>query len=164
MTPGTSLPGSSVRGILQARILEWVAIFFSNGSSQPRDWTQVFSLQVDSLPSEPPGKPGENRILLTVPQGNWGGGISAKETYFKSSVSSSVPKSLMFLGTCPHLSPSPNFNALSRSRTGARCSPPPPPTGHLPSFHIESPNLENKTLGHQLNLKIRFFNICNSVV
>ena len=32
-----SLPGSSVHGILQARTLEWVAIFFSRGSSQPRD-------------------------------------------------------------------------------------------------------------------------------
>ena len=37
----TSLPGSSVRGTLQARILEWVAISFSRGSSQPRDRTQV---------------------------------------------------------------------------------------------------------------------------
>ena len=36
-----SLPGSSVHGILQVRILEWVAISFSRGSSQPRDWTQV---------------------------------------------------------------------------------------------------------------------------
>ena len=36
-----SLPGSSVHGILQARILEWVAISFSRGSSRPRDWTQV---------------------------------------------------------------------------------------------------------------------------
>ena len=36
-----SLPGSSVHGILQARILEWVAISFSRGSSQPRDKTQV---------------------------------------------------------------------------------------------------------------------------
>ena len=35
------LTGSSVHGILQARILEWVAIPFSRGSSQPRDWTQV---------------------------------------------------------------------------------------------------------------------------
>ena len=47
-----SLPGSSVRGILQARILEWVAIPFCRGSSQLRDQTQV-SLLVDSLPSEP---------------------------------------------------------------------------------------------------------------
>ena len=36
-----SLPDSSLRGILQARILEWVAISFSRGSSQPRDRTQV---------------------------------------------------------------------------------------------------------------------------
>ena len=36
-----SPPGSSVHGTLQARILEWVAISFSRGSSQPRDWTQV---------------------------------------------------------------------------------------------------------------------------
>ena len=36
-----SPPGSSVRGILQARILEWVAISFSRGSSRLRDRTQV---------------------------------------------------------------------------------------------------------------------------
>ena len=33
--------GSSVHGILQARILEWVAMPSSRGSSQPRDWTRV---------------------------------------------------------------------------------------------------------------------------
>src|SRR5574342_240891 len=38
---GCSPPGSSVHGILQARILEWVAIPFSRGSSSPRDQTQV---------------------------------------------------------------------------------------------------------------------------
>ena len=36
-----SLPGSSVRGILQARILGWVAIPFSRESSQTREWTWV---------------------------------------------------------------------------------------------------------------------------
>ena len=36
-----SSPGSSIHGILQARILEWVAIPFSRGSSRPRDRTQV---------------------------------------------------------------------------------------------------------------------------
>ena len=36
-----SLPGSSVHGIFQARVLEWVAISFYRGSSQPRDWTPV---------------------------------------------------------------------------------------------------------------------------
>ena len=36
-----SLPGSSVHGILQARMLEWVAMPSSSESSQLRDWTQV---------------------------------------------------------------------------------------------------------------------------
>ena len=36
-----SLPGSSVHGIFQARILEWVAISFSRRSSRPRDWTRI---------------------------------------------------------------------------------------------------------------------------
>ena len=36
-----SPPGSSVHGIFQARILEWIAISFSRGSSQPRDQTRV---------------------------------------------------------------------------------------------------------------------------
>ena len=36
-----NLPGSFVHGILQARILEWIASPFSRGSSKPRDQTQV---------------------------------------------------------------------------------------------------------------------------
>ena len=52
-----SLPGSSVHGILKARIVEWVAISFSRGSSQSRDRTQFPALQADCLPSESPGKP-----------------------------------------------------------------------------------------------------------
>ena len=50
-----SLPGSPVHGILQARILEWVAIYFSRGSSRPWDWTRVPCI-VDRFSSEPPGK------------------------------------------------------------------------------------------------------------
>ena len=50
-------PGSSVREIIQERILEWVAIAFSRGSPQPRNWTQVSHIAGDALPSEPPGKP-----------------------------------------------------------------------------------------------------------
>ena len=42
-----SPPGSSVHGILQARILEWVAISFSRGPSWHRDWTQVPSWHRD---------------------------------------------------------------------------------------------------------------------
>ena len=39
--PGLYAPGSSVHGILPARILEWVAVPFSRGSSPPRDRTPV---------------------------------------------------------------------------------------------------------------------------
>ena len=50
--------GSSIHGILQASILEWVAISFSRGSSWPRDWTQRSpALQADALTSELPGNP-----------------------------------------------------------------------------------------------------------
>ena len=45
-----SPPGSSVHEISQARILQWVAIPFSRGSSQPRDEPRSPTLQVDSLP------------------------------------------------------------------------------------------------------------------
>ena len=47
----------TVHGILQARILEWLAIPFSRGSPNPgiEPGSPVF--QVDSLPTEPPGKP-----------------------------------------------------------------------------------------------------------
>ena len=39
-----SPPGSSVHGILQAKILQWVAIPFFRGSAQPRDWTWVYRI------------------------------------------------------------------------------------------------------------------------
>ena len=46
-----SLPGFSVHRILQARILEWIAIPFSRGFSQPRDQTLVSpALHANSLP------------------------------------------------------------------------------------------------------------------
>ena len=38
---GCSPPGSSVHGVLQAKVLEWAAMPSSRGSSQPQDWTQV---------------------------------------------------------------------------------------------------------------------------
>ena len=51
-----SPPGSSVHGILQARILAWVAIASSRGSSHPGFKPRSPALQADSLPSEPPVK------------------------------------------------------------------------------------------------------------
>ena len=74
-----SPPGSSVHGILQARILAWVAIPFSRDLPNPGTEPKSPSLQADSLPSEPPGK------LHT------GGTVFAYFTY--SSVCLSIPKS-----------------------------------------------------------------------
>ena len=55
-------PGcSSIHWTFQARTLEWFAISFSKGSSQPRIESRSPELQADSLPSQPPGKP---QILL----------------------------------------------------------------------------------------------------
>ena len=71
-----SLSGSSVHAILQARILEWIAIPSSRGSSQLMDC----ALQVDSLPSELKGKPkntgvGSLSLLqenFLTEESNWG--------------------------------------------------------------------------------------------
>ena len=71
---------SSAHGILQARILEWIAIPFSRGSSQLREETPVSCLQnweAGSLPLVPPGKPhlelswsvnGHHRSWLSGPE------------------------------------------------------------------------------------------------
>ena len=64
-----SLPDSSVHGILQARILEQVAMPSSRGSSWPRDWiciSYVLHWQADSLPLVPPGKPNQLCILYIL--------------------------------------------------------------------------------------------------
>ena len=59
-----SPPSSSVHGILQARILEWITVSSSGGSSQPRDQTPgikhhlcLLHWQAGSLSLAPPGKP-----------------------------------------------------------------------------------------------------------
>ena len=53
-----SLSGSSVHGIFQTRVLEWIAISCSRGSLRPRNQKpRSPTLQADALPSEPPGKP-----------------------------------------------------------------------------------------------------------
>ena len=70
----------TVHGILQARILEWVAFPFFRGPSQPRVEPRSPTLQVDSLPAEPQGKPkntGESSLSLLqwiflTQESNWG--------------------------------------------------------------------------------------------
>ena len=51
-----SLPGSSIHGIFQARILQWVAISFFRGASRPRDRTRVSCMAGGLFTAEPPGR------------------------------------------------------------------------------------------------------------
>ena len=55
---------SSVYGIFHTRILEWVDVSFSRGSSQPRDWTQVYSTAGRFFTDEPPRQPVECQLYL----------------------------------------------------------------------------------------------------
>ena len=52
-----SPPGSSVHGIRQARILQWIPISFSRGFSWPGDQTRIFCIGRQIFTTEPPGKP-----------------------------------------------------------------------------------------------------------
>ena len=60
-----SFPGSSVHGVLQVGILEWIAIPISR-SSQPRDRTHIACIAGVCFPTEPPGKPCLHYSLLSV--------------------------------------------------------------------------------------------------
>ena len=77
---GWSPPGSSIHGILQARVLEWAAISFSRGSPRPRDWTWVscvagrhFNLWANREAHSFPGK----TIALTKQDLCWQSNVSA---------------------------------------------------------------------------------------
>ena len=64
--------GSSVHGILQARIPEWIAMSFSRGSSQLRNRTHIscfLQWQADSLSLVPPGKPKPQGMPGSPPSG-----------------------------------------------------------------------------------------------
>ena len=63
-----TLPGSSVHGILQTRLLEWLAISFSRLSSQLRDpaWLVCVAGGFFLLPSEPPGKPTQRLSIVYI--------------------------------------------------------------------------------------------------
>ena len=85
-----SLPGFSVHGILQARILEWVVILFSRGCSNPGIRPRSPAWQADSLLSEPPGKP---NYLCKDPMSKSGHilrGVRASTTYFGGYTSTQI--------------------------------------------------------------------------
>ena len=64
-----SPPGSSLHGISQARILKWVVISVSRGSSRPRNWTRISCLAGRFFNTEPPGKPPEKKQGLEKHKG-----------------------------------------------------------------------------------------------
>ena len=66
-----SPPGSSVPGILQARILEWVVIPSPGNHQDPGIKPGSLALQVDSLPSEPSGKPKTAKLLMKTNLNIW---------------------------------------------------------------------------------------------
>ena len=70
-----SSPGSSVHGIFQVRILEWVAISFSRGSSWP-NFLCLLHWQADSFTTEPPRKPSSQE---DTPNGLLGGYFEAQK-------------------------------------------------------------------------------------
>ena len=71
-----SLPGSSVHGISQARILEWATIYSSRSSSQPRFWTPISCLAGAFFTAEPPMK------LIVRGTGKWNLAVIACSIFF----------------------------------------------------------------------------------
>ena len=93
-----SLPGSSVHRILQARILEWVAIPFSRGSSHPRNGTQISCIKSSSLLSEPPGQ--KAHMGLQKPIVKFSGILQDKNIY-------TMENRTCYKSKCPTSAPSP---------------------------------------------------------
>ena len=84
-----SPPGSSVHRIFQARILEWVAIPFSRDLPDPGIKPGSPALWVDTLPSEPPGKPRKNLLKVNEPKSSgWRRGPRGPETGISKSLGS----------------------------------------------------------------------------
>ena len=90
LSTACSQPGTSVHGILQERVLEWVAISFSRGSSRPRDRTWVSCIAGRFFVSEPPGEPrtdivNTNSVFLYTVTNRWGNNVNSERLYFLGS-------------------------------------------------------------------------------
>ena len=87
---GLKPTSSSVFGVFQARrILEWVSIFSSRGSSQPRDWTCISSI---GFTTEPPGKPKVSTCFL--PNKGLSGVVCIEQYNQKTHIYSKLPVAL----------------------------------------------------------------------
>ena len=116
-------------GILQARILEWIAMLSFRGSSQPRDQTQISLLQADSLQSEPSGKPkNTGGVAYPFSRGtswsrNWTGVSCIAGGFFTSWVTPEAlgAQILFFLLWSPIPFPSPLYFSSLNSVCECRC-------------------------------------------
>ena len=105
-----SPPGSSVHGIFQVSILEWVAISFSRGSSQPRGRTRVSGVSCIAggfFTAEPPGKPALIQISLNgscLPP-------STSQGAYDDLIS---PTAIIFVWLIEHVNCIPNITAFAR--------------------------------------------------
>ena len=90
--------GFSVHGILQVRILEWIAISFSRGSSWLREWTLVCRFFI----TEPPPVSSNGTILHTqVPIQKWGHPWSLLPLIYSHPICPFSPFLSFLLNTCP---------------------------------------------------------------
>ena len=85
-----SLPDSSVRGILQARILAWVAISFSRGSSEPGDRTCVSCIAGEFFTTEPPGKPLRSMRSWNIKDGKYSRSTSPFTSLWAKMISKAI--------------------------------------------------------------------------
>ena len=125
-----SPPGSSVRGILQARTLEWITISFSRGSFSPRNRTGVSCIASGFFTAEPPGKPlqlpevsalgvrghrGQGPVLVLPVQATvWGKDTPMHSQFSCSVVSDSLQPHESQHAKPPCPSPSPGVHSDSR--------------------------------------------------
>ena len=148
--------GSSVHGILQASILEWVVIFFSRASSWPRGWTCIFCTADRLFTTAPLGKHrwhGESEWMMVFPgpigvseSGRW----SVQCRHFLSLRRD--PSSLAFQPLCWVLK---NWPLLIVRGYGF---PPLPPSGRqepLPSLHSNSCQKERQLSPRMRTLPLR---------
>ena len=115
-----SPPGSSVYGIFQARILEWVAISFSRGSSWPKDQIPVSCIAGGFTPTEPSRKPFRKLSSVQLLSHVWLS-VTPQTTARQASLSITNPWSLLkLMSPCSprdsqESSPTPQFKSINSS-------------------------------------------------
>ena len=97
-----------VHGILQARILEWVAIPFSRPSQPSEIELRSPALQVDSLPAKPPGKPGMDE----------GAGLSSYMLLAGQPLIPSMGTRKTTVGSCRSSSAHPSYSRVTEASSG----------------------------------------------